>query len=1027
MYTKYWYPFILLLAFALPSKAQTYVFAQLKGPQVNATGWNFSGTAKVANVTSNDNSEILLTPAVNNSSGAVFFDQPINLTQCKRWKAEFDYRLFDGSSADGMAFCFLDAPPTGFQNASNLGIPKAARGLKICIDTWNNCNSNPAYNMPKVEARWGMGYGVYNSTGTLVTEGECRTDSSYTVSNVNGQLNYLRSSGYNHVIITYNDGNLAVKIGSLNLVSINVPAYNFPGYIGFTASTGGSNDNQSIQNVVIYTEMPPSEAGTSPTPVCPGASVQIGTATNNDYTYSWSPAAGLSSTTVSNPVATATNTTGNIYYQKYFVKTSFTNNPGCASTDSVTITVNPGPLTDFDVPVVCLPEAGTVTINNKTVVNDGNQSQVKYNWTFSDGGTSTDINPKHTYTTPGNYSITLLASSGTDCKTPITKSFTINPKAKATITTSAPSGGFCQDTAIQFNGSIGNITAQAWQWDFADNSTATTQNPLHTYTASKTYIVKMYAVTSEGCHSDTATASVVIDPLPIAGFTYTGLLCDGQRIHFTDASTPSAGTITAYKWLFDNSLTITDAATDKSFTPYGTHTASITVKNSKSCYSKPYTQALYIGPSPVADFTVPLVCKDASGIYTDASTIADGTENNFTYAWDFGDGSNPGSGKTIAHTFAGAGDHQVSMTVTSGNGCMATKTKTVTISDYPVVDFSILTTNFCSNLPLQLKDNSSVQYGTLSSLNFYWDASQPGFTQVNNPVPGAVYTHNYPAFGYTNSLQVTLKVRAYSSGGCYTEKTGNSILFASPKLVFGPIPTYCQNGTQVITLNQARDTSVFPGTGYYTGDGVSNGTFTPSAAGPGPHTITYHYKLDGNNCADTINQTAVVGVKPTVSAGPSQVILKGGQVTLQGSATGGVNLLYAWSPIASLDDYTILNPVASPATDTYYTLKATNADGCFDTSGTLVKVLQFPVVPNAFSPNNDGINDTWQISYISSYPDCKVQVFNRYGQLVFASTGYTKPWDGLYHGDPAPVGTYYYIISSAHLPVPLSGSITLLR
>lgn len=1026
MHTKYWYPLILLLAFALPAKSQTYVFAQLKGPQVNTSGWNFSGAARVANVTSNDNSEILLTPALNNSSGAVFFDQPINLTQCKRWKAEFDYRLFDGSSADGLAFCFLDAPPTGFQNASNLGIPKTARGLKICIDTWNNCNSNPGFNMPKVEARWGQGYGIYNNSGTLVTEGECRTDSSYTVSNVNGQLAYLRSSGYTHVIITYNDGNLTVKAGALDLVAITVPAYNFPGYIGFTASTGGSNDNQSIKNVVIYTEMPPSEAGSSPTPVCPGATVQIGTVTNSQYIYSWSPAGGLSSTNISNPVATAANSTGNIVYQKYFVKTSFSNNPGCASTDSVIITVNPGPLTDFDAPVVCLPEAGTVTIKNKTVVNDGNQAQVKYNWTFSDGGTSTAENPTHTYTAAGNYSITLLASSGTDCKTPVTKNFVINPKAKAAITTSAPSGGFCQDTTMQFNGSIGNLSAQSWYWDFNDNSTGNTQNPLHTYATSKTYNVKMYAVTTEGCHSDTTSTKVIIDPLPVAGFTRTGLLCDGQSIHFTDASKPSVGTLQAYRWVFDNDFADPRNPTDKSFTT-GNHTVSITVKNSQGCFSKPYTESIYVGPAPVADFTVPLVCKDASGIYTDASTIADGTESKFTYAWDFGDGGNPGTGKTPAHTYTTAGDHQVKMTVSSGNGCTATATKTVTISDFPNVDFTILTTNFCSNLPLQLKDNSSVQYGTLSSLSFYWDASQPNFTQVNNPVAGDIYTHNYPSFGYTNSLQVTLKVRAYSSGGCYTEKTGTSILFASPKLVFGPIPTYCQNGTQVITLNQARDTSAFPGTGYYTGDGVSNGTFTPSAAGPGTHTITYHYKLDANNCADTISQTAVVGIKPKVSAGPSQVILKGGQTTLQGSATGGTNIVYAWTPIANLNDYTVLNPVASPATDTYYTLKATNGDGCFDTSGTLVKVLQFPVVPNAFSPNNDGINDTWQISYISSYPDCKVQVFNRYGQQVFVSTGYTKPWDGLHHGDPAPVGTYYYIITSAHLPVPLSGSVTLLR
>jgi len=1028
LHTKYWYPFILLLAFALPSKAQTYVFAQLKGPQVNTAGWNLSGEAKVANVTSTDNSEILLTSAVNNSSGAIFFSQPINFNKCKRWTVEFDMRMYDGTGADGLAFCFLDAPPVGFQNASNLGIPVNAKGLKICFDTWNNCSSNPKQDMPKIEARWGKGYGIFNNAGTVITEGECRTDSGTTTSNAGGYLDFLRSSGYSHIKIVYDStGALKVytKVSANPTLTAYIPDFNFPAYIGFTASTGGSNDNQSIKNVVLYTDMPPSEAGTSPTPVCPGAKVQIGTANNSAYLYNWSPADGLSNTNTSNPVATVTNATSTVAYKTYYVNTAFASRPGCSSVDSVVIAVNPGPQADFDWAPVCLPN-GKVTLNNKTTINDGSDpNAVQYTWTFPDNTTSNAKNPTVTYTTQGTYHIKLDAKSGAACEGFSEKDLVISPKAKAAITLAAPAG-FCQDTAIQFNGSIGSLTAKTWHWNFDDNSTGDTQNPLHTYAVSKAYTVSMYAVTTEGCNSDTTTAKVTINPLPVARFTHSGLLCDGQSLRFTDASNPSTGTIQAYGWLFDNGSPNAQNPVDKTFTP-GNHTVSLTVKNSAGCFSKAYTETINVGPIPVADFTVPFVCKDAAGIYTDASTIGDGTESKFTYAWDFGDGTNPGSGKTPSHTYTTAGDHPVKLTVTSGNGCPATKTKTVTISDYPVVDFSILTTNFCSNLPLQLKDNSSVQYGSLSALNLYWDASQADFTQVNNPAAGAVYTHNYQPFGYTNSLQVTLKVRAYSSGGCYTEKTGSSILFAAPRLVFDAIPTFCQNSTQVITLNQARDTTIFPGTGYYTGDGVSNGVFTPAAAGPGQHIITYHYTLDGNKCSDTVNQTAVVGIKPAVSAGPSQVILQGGQTTLQASATGGTNFIYTWTPTTSLDNNSVLNPIASPAKDTYYTLKATNGDGCFDTSGTLIKVLQLPVVPNAFSPNNDGINDTWQISYISSYPDCKVQVFNRYGQQVFASTGYTKPWDGLHNGNPTPIGTYYYIITSAHLPVPLSGSITLLR
>jgi gliding motility-associated-like protein len=68
------------------------------------------------------------------------------------------------------------------------------------------------------------------------------------------------------------------------------------------------------------------------------------------------------------------------------------------------------------------------------------------------------------------------------------------------------------------------------------------------------------------------------------------------------------------------------------------------------------------------------------------------------------------------------------------------------------------------------------------------------------------------------------------------------------------------------------------------------------------------------------------------------------------------------------------------------------------------------VIPNAFSPNGDGINDTWQIKLLNSFLNAKVQVFNRQGQLVFNTKGYSKPWDGTSNGKPLPIGTYYYVI-----------------
>ena len=190
-----------ILLISINAGAQNYVFAQLKGAPVNIGGWNLQGAATVANVTSADNSEILVCP-LNGASGAVFFNQPINLSLCNKWKAEFDFRMSGGTGADGLAFCFLDVPPNGFVSGGGLGIPSTANGLKVCFDTWNNCTPfNPStvhLNMPKIEIRWGAGYD------------ECA--SQPTKDNSDGSISFINSTAYNHASITYANGNISVYV-----------------------------------------------------------------------------------------------------------------------------------------------------------------------------------------------------------------------------------------------------------------------------------------------------------------------------------------------------------------------------------------------------------------------------------------------------------------------------------------------------------------------------------------------------------------------------------------------------------------------------------------------------------------------------------------------------------------------------------------------------------------------------------------------------------------------------------------------
>lgn len=85
------------------------------------------------------------------------------------------------------------------------------------------------------------------------------------------------------------------------------------------------------------------------------------------------------------------------------------------------------------------------------------------------------------------------------------------------------------------------------------------------------------------------------------------------------------------------------------------------------------------------------------------------------------------------------------------------------------------------------------------------------------------------------------------------------------------------------------------------------------------------------------------------------------------------------------------------------------------------------IPPNAFTPNNDGYNDVWNIKELLTNPLCKVTVFNRYGQTVYQSTGYSHAWDGTSQGKPLPTGTYYYIIDPKNGNATTSGPVTIIR
>ncbi|MHC2993449.1 hypothetical protein OB13_18405 [Pontibacter sp. HJ8] len=172
---------------------------------------------------------------------------------------------------------------------------------------------------------------------------------------------------------------------------------------------------------------------------------------------------------------------------------------------------------------------------------------------------------------------------------------------------------------------------------------------------------------------------------------------------------------------------------------------------------------------------------------------------------------------------------------------------------------------------------------------------------------------------------------------------------------------------------------------------------------------TYYVSLVRGECeTGRVPVQAIIFPVPEASASVQHAEITSGEST-QLTGSGGAS--YSWSPSIGLSNPSIASPLVKPLQTTRYTLTVTNAEGCEDTTSVVVNVRQLLEIPNAFSPNGDGVNDTWEIKNIQYYPASKVEIYNRWGNLIYEKTNYQSEWDGTYRGAILPVSTYFYVIT----------------
>lgn len=199
--------------------------------------------------------------------------------------------------------------------------------------------------------------------------------------------------------------------------------------------------------------------------------------------------------------------------------------------------------------------------------------------------------------------------------------------------------------------------------------------------------------------------------------------------------------------------------------------------------------------------------------------------------------------------------------------------------------------------------------------------------------------------------------------------------------------------------------------------------FTDSVVQSG---LYYVKAVNGDGCFDSKPINLVVNPVPSYQVVYDPAVITRPQVLdLTAVLSAGLGTLSYWKDADAT--IPIDNPASISQNGTYY-IKVTSAEGCSAiTSVTIAFNNPPPKIPNAFSPNGDGVNDYWQIPNMEFYADAEVNVYTRAGQLVFHSTGYGKAWDGKYNGAELPIGTYYYVIRLTSTLPALGGSLTLLR
>ena len=651
---------------------------------------------------------------------------------------------------------------------------------------------------------------------------------------------------------------------------------------------------------------------------------------------------------------------------------TITGSNGCSVTVNIPVSNANGPLTNLTTtPNACFGDCNATASSNPS----GGTPPYSYFW--SPGGQTTN-----SLNNLCNGTYYLQVTDGAGCIT--TDSFTIqsSPQIITNQLITHTACGTC-------NGSIalsptGGQSPYTYLWQPGNQTTSSITG----------LCAGNYSVTVTDANGCTQTAVIAVSNSngPSVTLSLTHLTCNSGCTGSISSVVTGGSPPYAYLW--------SNGATTTSVNALCAGTYTLTVTDGANCVSNAIVQ---ITQPPQISFSAPIVSQplcnnDCNGSIT---VIPNGGTPPFTYAW-----SNGATTSGLSNLCPGS----YTVTVTDVNNCSSSLT-VVLNNPPPLVISNVVTTNSSCN---------TVNDGSID-------------ITVSGGVPGYTYSWSNGATtqDLTNVLSGTYTVVVTDANNCTTSTIVSLLSNVSVVANAGTDTTFCEGGGIVLNGSGSVNALTYQ---WLTvpGNAPVGNTAIVNLTNPGVGTWTYALIVSNGACSDTDTVVITINPNPIAEAGPNQTIVIFNSVIIGGNPTGPLGSTYAWSPAISLDDGTLPNPTASPTVTTVYTVTVTNASGCTATDTVRVTVLPKIIFPNGISPNGDGSNDMWIIDNIHLFPNNWVEVYNRWGQLLFRGDGYDNVnvvWDGTYKGKPVPVGTYYYIINlnDPLYPDAFTGPITVYR